>query len=146
MNFCVAIVILKMGENNQHFGILCFIISRKVKVQQKCKKKICAVCGEGAVTGQMCQKRFAKFRAGDCSLDDAPLLGRLVEADSDQIETLIENNQCYPTWEIANILKISKSIKLLVKMKKNCLLLYRKNETDPLANPILMIITLADIY
>ena len=92
-----------MEENRQHFGILCFIISRKVKVQQKCKKKICAVCGEGAVTGQMCQKRFAKFRAGDCSLDDAPLLGRLVEADSDQIETLIENNQCYPTWEIANI-------------------------------------------
>ena len=43
--------------------------------------------------------------------------GRPVEVDSDQIETLIENNQHYTMWEIANVLKISKSIKLLVKMK-----------------------------
>ena len=27
--------------------------------------KICATYGEGAVTDQMCQKWFAKFRAGD---------------------------------------------------------------------------------
>ena len=73
------------------------------------KKRICAVYGEGAVTDQMCQKWFAKFRAGDFSLDDAPRSGRPVEVDNDQIETLIENNQCYAAWEIANILKISKS-------------------------------------
>ena len=42
-------------------------------------------------------------------LDDAPQLGTPVEVDSDQIETLIENNQYYIMWEIANILKISKS-------------------------------------
>ena len=34
-----------------------------------------------------------KFHAGDFLLDDAPQLGRPVEVDSDQIETLIENNQ-----------------------------------------------------
>ena len=39
---------------------------------KKKKKKICAVYGEGAVTDQMCQKWFAKFCAGDFSLDDAP--------------------------------------------------------------------------
>ena len=33
------------------------------------------------------------------------------------IETLIENNKHYTMWEIANILKISKSIKLVVKIK-----------------------------
>ena len=66
------------------------------------------------VTDRMCQKWFAKFYAGDFSLDDAPQLGRQVDDNSDQIETLIENNQCYTTWEIDNILK---SIKLLVKMK-----------------------------
>ena len=49
------------------------------------------------------------FRAGDFSLDDAPRSGRPIEVDSDQIETLIENNQRYTTREIANILKISKS-------------------------------------
>ena len=61
--------------------------------------------GEGAVTNQMCQKWFAKFHAGDFSLDDAPWLGKPVEVDSDQIETLIENNQCYTAGETANIFK-----------------------------------------
>ena len=41
------------------------------------------------------QKRFAKFCAGYFSLDEALWSGRSVEVDSDQIETLIENTQCY---------------------------------------------------
>ena len=45
-------------------------------------KKICAVYGEGAVTDQTCQKWFAKFRAGDFSLDDAPWSGRPTEVDT----------------------------------------------------------------
>ena len=54
--------------------MLCFIISRKVKIttETKKKKKICAVCEEGAVTDRMCQKWFDKFCAGDFSLDDIP--------------------------------------------------------------------------
>ena len=44
--------------------------------------------GEGAVTDQTCQKWFAKFRAGDFSLDDAPRSGTPVEVDSNQIKTL----------------------------------------------------------
>ena len=51
-------------------------------------KKICAVYGEGAVTDQMCQKWFVKFRAGDFSLDDSPWSGRRTEVDSDKIKTL----------------------------------------------------------
>ena len=43
-----------------------------------------------------------KFRAGDFSLDDAPRSGRPVEVDSNQIETLIENNQHYTMWETAS--------------------------------------------
>lgn len=50
----------------------------------------------------------AKFHAGYFSKDDAPWLGRPAGIDSGQIKTLIENNQCSTTWEIANILKISK--------------------------------------
>ena len=65
---------------------------------------------------------------GDFSLDDAPLLGRPVEVDSNQIKTLIENNQHYTTWERADILKISKSIKLLVKMKH--ILFYGKTKLN----------------
>ena len=70
---------------------------------------ICAVYGEGAVTDRMCQKWFAKFRAGDFSLDNAPWSGRPVEVDRNQFETIIENNQCYTMREIADILKKSKS-------------------------------------
>ena len=65
--------------------------------------------GKGAVTDRTCQKWFAKFCAGDFLLDDAPWSGGPVEVNSDQIETLIENNQRYTMWEITDILKIYKS-------------------------------------
>ena len=61
------------------------------------------------MTDRTCQKWFVKFQAGDFSLDDALWSGRPVEVDSNQIETLIENNQRYTTQEIADILKVSKS-------------------------------------
>ena len=67
-----------------------------------------------------------KFHAGDFSLDNAPWSGRPAEVDSDQIETLTENNQCYVTQEIPDILKISKSIMLLVKMKYVSFILWKK--------------------
>ena len=67
-----------------------------------------------------------KFGAGDFLLDDAPQLGRPVEVDSGQIETLIENNQHYSMRGIADILKISKSIKLLVKIKNVSFILWKK--------------------
>ena len=66
---------------------------KKGKNATETQKKICAVYGEGAVTDTTCQKWFAKFHAGDFSLDNAPRSGRPVEIDSNQIETLTENNQ-----------------------------------------------------
>ena len=56
--------------------------------------KNCAVYGEGAMTNRTCQKWFAKFQAEDFSLDDTPRSGILDKIDSNQIETVIENNQC----------------------------------------------------
>ena len=82
---------------------------KKGKNATEMHKKICAVYGEGAVTDWACQKWFTKFHAGDFSLDVAPRSGGPVEVDSDQIETITENNQHYTMQEIANILKISKS-------------------------------------
>ena len=89
---------------------------KKVKTTET-QKKIHAVYGEVTMADQTCQKWFAKFYAGHFSLDNASRLGRQVEVDQDQIETLIENNQRYTMQKIANILKISKLMKLLVKMK-----------------------------
>ena len=51
------------------------------------------------------------FLAGHAAQSSKP-----TEVDSDEIETLFENNQCYTMQEIADI-RIPKSITLLVKMK-----------------------------
>ena len=39
MNFCVAILILKMEENNQHFRYIMLYYFKKGKTQLKCKKR-----------------------------------------------------------------------------------------------------------
>ena len=108
VSFCVAILVLKMEENMQHFWHIILYYFKKGKNATEMQKKIFIVYGEGAVTDQTCEKWFAKFHAGDSSPDDAPQSGRPVEVDSDQIKMLIENNQHYTTQEIADILKISK--------------------------------------
>ena len=87
-----------------------------------------SVCGEGAVIDTTCQKWFVKFCAGDFSLgNNAPWSGRPVDVDSDPIETFTENSQCSATQETVNILKLSKSIKLLVKMKNMPFILHIKS-------------------
>ena len=101
-----------MGENMQHFWHILHYFKKGKNATEM--QKNCAVYGEGAVTDRTWQKWFVKFCAGDFSLDGAPWSSRLVEVDSHQIKTLIENNQHSTTQEVADILKISKSIKLLV--------------------------------
>ena len=93
-----------MEESTQHFWYVMLYHFKKDKNATETQEKICTVYGGGAVTDRMCKKGFAKFCAGDFLLDDAPRSGRPVKVNSDQIETLIENNQCYTTWEIADIL------------------------------------------
>ena len=100
-----------MEENIQHFWCIMLCYFKKGKTQLK-QIKICAVYGEGAVTDWMCESGLWSF-----TLDDAPRLGRPIGGDSDQIKPVIENNKCFTKWEIADILKITKSIKLLVKIK-----------------------------
>ena len=80
------------------------------------------------MSNQTCQKWFAKFRVGDVSLDNAPWSGRPVEVGSDQVKTLIENNQHYTTQETADILKIPILIKLFVNMK-NLSFMEKLNQT-----------------
>ena len=74
MNFCIAILILKMEENMQYCQHIMLYYFKKGKNTTEMQKKICAVYAENAVTNRMCQKRFAKFHAGDFSLVDAPQL------------------------------------------------------------------------
>ena len=142
MGFYLTILILEMEENKQHFWHIMLYYFKKGKYMTEMQKKIWAVYGEGAVTDQMCQKWFARFHAGDWSLDDAPWSGRQVDVDSDQIETLTENNQHSIAWEKnIHILKISKSMELLVKMKNVSFILWKKH-LNILANPIFLTLDL----
>ena len=51
LNFCVAILILKMEEKKQHFRHIMLCYFKKGKNKTEMQKRICAVYGEGAVTG-----------------------------------------------------------------------------------------------
>ena len=53
-DICVAILILKMEENKQHFWHIMLYYFKKGKTTTDTHKK-------GAVIDQMCQKWFAKF-------------------------------------------------------------------------------------
>ena len=121
MNFCVAILVLKMEENKQHFWQCIIYYFKKGKNATETQRKDVSRVWRRGASDRMCRK----FRAGESSLDDAPRSGRPVEVDSYQIETLIESNLCYTMQETANILKICKPIKLSVKIKK-CLILWKK--------------------
>ena len=113
------------GKIHNIFDILCFIISRKVKRQLKHKiKDVCSVW-RGCCDWQNVSTVVCEVPCGDFSLDDAPRSGGPVEADS-ETETLIDNNQHFITWEIADIFKIFRSIKVLVKMKNVSLILQKK--------------------
>ena len=69
----------------------------------------------------------------EVSLDDAPWSGKPAEIDSDQIETLIEKNQHYTMWEIADMLK-NMQINKVIGEKENCVLFYGKSHRDFLAD------------
>ena len=124
MNFCVAILMLKMEENTQHFWhIMLYYLKKDKNTTETHKKDSCSVW-KGAVTDRMCQKWFVKLPAGDFLISDAPQSHTAVEVDSENRD--IENNQHYTTVEIADIFKLSKSIKLLVKMKNTSFILWKK--------------------
>ena len=65
-------------EKTHIFDIM-FYYFKKGKNITETQKEICAVYGEGTVTDQTCQKWFAKFYAGDLSLNNALWPGRPVE-------------------------------------------------------------------
>ena len=61
MTFSVAILILKLEEDTQHFQHIVLYYFKKGKNATETQEKICAVYGEGAVTDRMFQKWFVKF-------------------------------------------------------------------------------------
>ena len=74
------------------------------------------------------------------SLEDAPWSVGPVEVDSNQNEKSIEKNQLYTMHEIADILKIAKSIKLFMKMKKCAFFIMEKKPHRLFGQPNILII------
>ena len=60
MNFCAAILTLKIEEDT-HFWRIMHCYFKKGKTATEMQKKICAVYGEGAVTNRMRQKWLSEF-------------------------------------------------------------------------------------
>ena len=50
LNFCEAILMLKMEEKKQHFQHIMFYCFKRGENATEMQKRICAVCGEGTVT------------------------------------------------------------------------------------------------
>ena len=126
-----------MEANIQHFQYIMLYYFTKGKNATEMQRKMCAVHGEGAVTDRTCQKWFVRFHAGDFSLDDAPWSGRPFEVDSNQIKTLIDNNQHYTTGEIVSMLKISKSI--VIGENEKCVFHGKNLNRFILANPVYLL-------
>ena len=61
VNFCAAILILKMEENKRHFWHIVLYYFKKGKNATETQKRIYAAYREGSVTNQTCQKWFVKF-------------------------------------------------------------------------------------
>ena len=89
MNFCVAILILKGEEKSDSFSILYLItdISRKAKMQLKCKKRFVQWIEKVLWLIEHIKSGLRGFML-QISLNDAPQSGRPAEVDSKKIETL----------------------------------------------------------
>lgn len=60
VNFCIAILLLKMEEKKQNFQLIMLYYFKKGNTT-KMRKCICAVYGEGAATDQACQSSLWSF-------------------------------------------------------------------------------------
>ncbi|GFV07872.1 histone-lysine N-methyltransferase SETMAR [Trichonephila clavipes] len=73
-----------MEGDKQHCRHILLFYYRKGKNAVQARKKWTDVYGEG-VTVRQCQNWFAKFRSGNFDVEDAPRLGKPVEADKDAL-------------------------------------------------------------
>ena len=109
----------------QHFRHIMLYYFKKGKNATEMQKKICAVYGESAVADWMRMEKVLWLtecvKSGSLSFVLEISRWTMLHAPVDQLKLTAINwdieNQHYTTWEIANILKMSKSIKLSVKMK-----------------------------
>ena len=128
VNFCKAILILKMKENTQYFWSIMLYNFKKGKNATEIQKKMCSIwrrCCDGLnVSEVVCEVLCWRFIARQCSMVRLTSWGwKQSSWDFDW-----EQSTFY-MQEIADILKISKLIKLLVKVKNVSFILWKTKWT-----------------
>ena len=93
-------------EHFQH--ILLFEFSRGVKAMEAARN-ICAMYGDNAIGESMARKWFSHFKEDCFGISDTPRSGRLSEFDEDSLNTLIHNDPCHCTQELANVMNCGHS-------------------------------------
>ncbi|GFX38104.1 HTH_48 domain-containing protein [Trichonephila clavipes] len=114
-----------MEGDKQHFRHILLFYYRKDKNAVQARKKLTDVYGEGVLTVRQCQNWFAKFRSGNFDFEDAPRLGRPIEADKDAIKALVDANQRITTQ------------RNLCRRIDVCDSLLKRNENDPFLKRII---------
>ena len=120
VNFCIAILIVKMEENMQHFWHIMLYYFMKGKNTTEMQRRF-VQCVEKVLwlTDRTCQQWFAKFRAGKCAM-----IGWPAEVNWDQTETLRTINivpHGRDSWHTQNI-----QINKVIGEHKNMCLLQKK--------------------
>jgi len=70
---------------------------------------ICAAYGKNAVSRATCKKWYQRFRGGDFSLEDQPRAGRLQTFETDELQTLLDQNSAQTEKEFAEQLGLTQS-------------------------------------
>ena len=122
-----------MEENTQHFWHIMLDYFEKSKNTTEMQKKICAECGEGAVTDQTCQKLWSfMLEISRWTMLQVQVL---------QLKLIAiklrhwEQSMLYHVGESQHIQNIQIS-KVICENEKCVFYFTEKNHTDILANPI----------
>lgn len=83
-----------MAENQEHFWLLFFIVSKKARMLHRCKKSYICV---------------RKFRENNFNFRDVPHFEWPVEGDGNEILGLIQSNK-YRTREIEKFLELTSQL------------------------------------
>ena len=135
MNFCAAILMLKLSNICSIFCVLCFIISGKVNTQLKRKKDLCRVwrrfCDWSNMPEVVCEVSWYHWHFGQISLCRGAVLciGRCLAAPlaSTHRKSIAGDSRHTQNIQINEVIG---------ENEKNCLLFHGKKVTDFFANPI----------
>ena len=90
------------GVPSGEIGTFLFEFSRGAKAVEV-SRNICAVYGDNAIGDSMARKWFSHIKEECFDISDTPHSGRPSGFDEDHLNTLIHNDPCQCTRELANV-------------------------------------------